>query len=318
MRCLMVLLVGYIALALTSACRAEEPFLVYCAGRAAETPVIDGKLTESCWQKAEETAPFVRIGGSPAPCETRGRVCWDDEHLYVAIVCPEPLMPAIQERRRARAMGFMEESTEIFVDSDYDRITYLQFRVGIQGERDTHRGNDPDDGLTDQWRGAAAIGNDAWTVEVALPFGLLGARPAPGAVWGLNLNRQRCVNPDGMYTCWSDTKGGFHSPDRFGRLLSQPFPAWLPDYCDQHAEALLGEMTAITRSYPFCQTAAAARRQALDEHRRHWRQQVTGRADSADQRAPLFADAQKLIAGYEESLATLRREVISRQFQAGK
>jgi len=196
------------------------PFLV--AERTTQTPGIDGQLTDACWERAEQTNPFVNIGGSKAPVETYGKLCWDDKNLYVGIVCGEPEMEKVKERLRRSLFNTMEESIEIFIDSDHDQFTYLQFRVGIRGERDTHRGNDLDPRLTSQWLGAAGIEDDSGSCD---PF----ARPE-----GRNPNDATPVEP---YDLGNEPEPAALPADRwdvdllvrYQRGLSLSAPVWEAD-----------------------------------------------------------------------------------------
>ena len=60
----------------------------------AESPIlIDGKLDESSWAKAEWTDDFVDIEGpvKPAPrFRTRAKMLWDENCLYILAELTEP------------------------------------------------------------------------------------------------------------------------------------------------------------------------------------------------------------------------------------
>ena len=49
-------------------------------------------------------------------------------------------------------------------------------------------------------------------------------------MWGLNLNSSRSSAAAGGWTCWSDARGGFHAPSRFGNLVFFPYPVFLRSY----------------------------------------------------------------------------------------
>lgn len=316
MRGARLILAGYPLIAMCAVAQAQEPFLVYAARRTPVPPALDGRLDEACWRSAEQTPPFVMIGGGPAPVETRGRLCWDARALYLAIVCHEPLMATLTDRLQRGLVAPMEESVEVFIDSDYDQFTYLQFRVGVQGERDTHRGNDPEDRLTSGWQAAVSREADHWTVEAAVPFALLAAKPSQGALWGLNLNRQRCLKPDGMWTCWSDTKGGFHSPARFGHLVFDGYARWLPSHFGVQARETGDELTKLARRYPQGASSAGDQLPALDREFADFSAAVVAARPSVGAEcSALYARGQSVAAKYEEALSRLRSAVIARGFE---
>lgn len=210
---------------------AEEPWLVYAATKTGKVPVVDGRLDEPCWQNLEQTRPLTCIGGATAPIVTKGMACWDAKNLYIGLVCAEPMLAAIQRKKADGLLKPFDESVEIFIDANHDHFTYIQFRVDFLGNRDTHVGPDPDPTMAQRWTGAAAQAQHQWTVEAAIPWNLVTERlPEEKTVWGLNLNRSRSIRPEGGWTCWSDTKGPFHSPSRFGNLVFFPYPIFLQSY----------------------------------------------------------------------------------------
>ena len=296
--------------------RAADALPFLAALRTAQPPALDGRLDEPCWQGAEQTPPFVCIGGAAAPVETRGRACWDDTHLYVAVTCGEPLMGVLRERRDKGLLTPMEESVEIFIDTECDRFTYLQLRVGAQGERDTHNRNDIAHDLTPRWRAAAAGHEDHWSIEAAIPFALLGGRPAPDALWGINFCRQRCIRPEGMWTCWSDTRGGFHSPDRFGRLVFAPYGEWLGAYFGRRADGLAREMAEMAGAYPQGAAGMRERLPALEARRAEFRGAAAAAAPAGGpQCLAFFERGEALLASYERALDELRLAVIASEFR---
>ncbi|MBI3920744.1 MAG: hypothetical protein HY318_04935 [Armatimonadetes bacterium] len=313
MKRLLLLVAGLLIAGHVGNASASDSSLVYSASKVAQPPTIDGKLDEECWQSAEQTGPFVKIGGSNSPVETRGRLCWDEGRLYIALVCGEPRMDTLRERLQRGPVAPTEESIEIFIDSDYDQFTYLQFRVGVQGERDTHRGNDMDDSLTARWRGAAAVNADNWTVEAAIPFALLGRKPSPRALWGLNLNRQRCLEPQVLWTCWSDTQGGFHSPSRFGHLVFTGYADWLQNYYGGRAADTLEELMDLMAKHHLRYDSET--RAALERLLEDFKRDVTAQnPTTASQCSPLCTSGETLLKQFKDALAGLRLEVIRNEF----
>ena len=61
----------------------------YVCYRASEALKIDGKLKENSWNLAQPTASFVDISGegfAKPIYDTRAKMVWDDEYLYVSAV----------------------------------------------------------------------------------------------------------------------------------------------------------------------------------------------------------------------------------------
>lgn len=60
-------------------------------------------------------------------------------------------------------------------------------------------------------------GRGYYDVEVAVKLAAINASVQPGAVWGMNLCRNRFPGkPED--SSWAFVGAGFHNPDKFGRL----------------------------------------------------------------------------------------------------
>jgi len=283
---------------------------------ATTKPRIDGILDEPCWQTAELSSPMVAIGGAAVKVPTWGKFCWDEKYLYVAIICNEPLMSDLQGRLQRKDLAQFEESIEVFINPSHDHSAYKQFRIGFMGETDTHVQNDIDLTLTSQWHGAVHHAADAWTVEMAIPFEVIGMRPASNCLWGLNFNRQRSIQKTDMWTCWSDTKGGFHSPVRFGHLIFTDYPAWLTDYYGKRMDDADSEFQSLLRRYPTSTKTQATASEKLAERRRAFVRNVgDAKIGSGAQCQPMIKIGEELVAAYEDELVALRLTIIGGNFQ---
>jgi len=302
----------------TGIAKADPAFLIYSAKYTSRAPVLDGVLNDTCWRKAELTRPFVAIGGKEVRVKTRGMLSWDKKNLYLAFICEEPLMKVLKKRIKEGDVSPFEESVEIFIDSNYDRSTYLQFRVSIRGERDSRRGYEIDRGLNEKWSAAVSLNKDSWTVEAAIPFAVLGAEPSSQALWGLNLNRQRMIEVEGKWTCWSDTKGGFHSPARFGQLIFVDYNTWLKAYFGNQINSLNREIEGLTRDYPkliapFRDTLA----QLKKEDRDFLRKVALAKIDSGAKCVPFYNEGKSVAGKYKDAFSRLRLAVIRGEFGKG-
>lgn len=212
-----------------------KTYLIY---HISEPLSVDGKLDEQTWQQTEWTDLFLDIQGDNLPkprFETRAKMLWDDEFLYIAAEMEEPhLWATIKERD---AVIFQENNFEIFIDPNGDTHNYyeleinalktfwdlmltqpyrtggkpvhawdikgLQIGVDLQGTL-----NDPSD--TDQ----------GWTLEVAIPFDVLNetigrGQPEDGSQWKLNFSRVewRTEAENGSYVKQIDPETGRPFPE---------------------------------------------------------------------------------------------------------
>lgn len=99
----------------------------YVAYRTAVAPKIDGILSDKEWRNAPWTNLFTDISGDghPAPrFETRAKILWDDDYLYVAAQLEEPDVWAyIKERDE---IIYYDNDFEIFLDPDNDGKNYFE------------------------------------------------------------------------------------------------------------------------------------------------------------------------------------------------
>lgn len=101
----------------------------YTARRAAGPMVIDGRLDEPSWQKAEKSGRFVdMVTGAPGFYDTRAAVLWDDQYLYVGMWLEEPYVEAHQTR--TGSLIWLENDAEVFIDGG---DAYSEFEINALG-----------------------------------------------------------------------------------------------------------------------------------------------------------------------------------------
>jgi len=184
------------------------------AARAVPAPTIDGRLDEAVWQGAPPSPPFVDIRGGDAPpprFETRVRLLWDDEALYVGAEMEEPHLQSSLTERDAHIWQ-EDNDFEVFLDPDHDTHDYVELEVNAFGTewdllldkpyRDGGRARDDFDlvGLETAVHLDGTVNDprdvdQGWSVELRIPHSALaevaGVRvpPRPGDVWRVNFSR---------------------------------------------------------------------------------------------------------------------------------
>jgi len=296
---------------------AEEPFRIYSAAKISKPPVIDGKLIEECWKRAEKSAPFVAIYRAKVLAETRGMLCWDKKNLYVAFICDEPLMDTMKALvGRGVILGF-EESVEVFIDGNCDRNTYIHFMLSVTGEKVTQRGMTPDALMDDLWSAAVSLNDDNWTVEMEIPLDMVGIRrPSEESLVGLNLNRTRTIHGETVFSCWSDTKGGFHTPAHFGRLIFVPYAEWLKANVEERVEKTKKEIEVLIKRYRKSTISFKDSLEDLEKAQEEFAQVLSSESpDTAEKFFPLYGRGDSLVASYEGLLSKVRLAIIANQFE---
>jgi Domain of unknown function (DUF5916) len=201
--------------------RSEDGRPSVAAVRLAEPPQIDGLVNEPLWQLIEPAKNFTQQNpdeGSPATERTEVRIGFDDQNLYIAVICfdTHPDQIVITQNRRD-ALLVDTDSIEILLDTFHDgqnafifgtSPTGIEFdaQVSKAGQLRGGRGGPAragGSGGTGAQRGGAAalnlnwdavwevrsqITDRGWESEFEIPFRTL--RYDPGAtVWGLNVSR---------------------------------------------------------------------------------------------------------------------------------
>lgn len=221
-----------VALLIAAGVRAadEHPVVVYPCPRIQQPPHLDGKPDEESWKQAPLVSGFTFYNKPESPAaQTAFRAAYDDHSLYLAIVCSEPTidkLPHVKLPRDDKGV-FGQEAIELFVDPGHDHKSYHQFGISVTGAVYDARLHQAawNSGI----RAAPDIGDDAWSLEIALPWADYEIEPRPGTIIGLNICRNRYIGPVREWTNWSQTNANFHDPERFGHLVLSPTPQQLAE-----------------------------------------------------------------------------------------
>lgn len=100
----------------------------YVAHKAIDDFVIDGKADEVSWQEAIWSKMYIDIEGKKEPkYETKMKMVWDQENLYVFAQFSEPHVWANLKQRDT--IIFYNNDFEIFIDPDGDTHNYYEFEM---------------------------------------------------------------------------------------------------------------------------------------------------------------------------------------------
>ena len=186
------------------------------AHRITEAPTIDGLLDEPAWRAAPPMLDFVQaepVQGEPATERTEVRILFDDQTLYVGVICydSDPGRIVTTESRRDSSLQG-QDSFQMIFDTYHDRqngfifgtnAVGLQFDAQVRNEGETLRGGPPGGvgggnrggsgaGINTNWDGAwevkTRVNGDGWTAEFAIPLRTLRYGPPP-QTWGVNFVR---------------------------------------------------------------------------------------------------------------------------------
>jgi len=210
------ILVACVLAAISGAGHAEPPEVR--ARRTKRPPKVDGKLDDACWRRAEGMTSFVTPAGPAAEVQTKAYVLYDDEALYVAFLCQEPQTDSLQPGEKG-PFTWRDDNVALFLRPDKDR--YYQLAVNCRGVKLTQRNNLAPGrkevrGFEMDWRAEASVGENAWSVETAIPFKSLDEHAQAGRPWRVNFCRLR--SRSGEASDWSNVGKRWHTWPMFGYL----------------------------------------------------------------------------------------------------
>jgi hypothetical protein len=129
---------------------------------------------------------------------------------------------------------FSDDAIEVFIDTNWDKLTYYQFAAnteGITGEGRLYNFtlyNEP-------WECRIVKGDSYWNAEVKIPYASLEAKAQPGQTWGMNVCRDAKSFPmpeteeqrrqgwtAAEFAALSPTGPGYHTPGRFAAVKFGP------------------------------------------------------------------------------------------------
>ncbi len=186
-------------LVLTAGLLSAEPSpKVIRATRTATPPVIDGAVNEPAWQTASPILDFVQAepveGGRPSEL-TSVRLLFDDNALYVGVICYDADPGKIVGKLSRRDRTTEADRFTVLIDSYFDRKSAFVFSVnvsGVQSDGILSQGGSVYDLTWDAvWDVMTLVYEDGWSAEFRIPFNALRfAEDRKGEfVWGANFRR---------------------------------------------------------------------------------------------------------------------------------
>ncbi len=168
------------------------------AVRVAEPPTIDGAVTEPVWQSADPVMDFTQYdpdeGAVPSEV-TSVRILFDDDALYVGVICYDSDPRQIVQQLTRRDRTGEADRFSIMIDSYHDRWTAFLFSANVAGVQSD--GILSQDGLQYDvtwdavWDVRTRLYRDGWSAEFRIPYNALrfGHHPDRQYEWGINFRR---------------------------------------------------------------------------------------------------------------------------------
>ena len=171
-------------------------------------PEIDGYLEPAIWQTAPVATNFIQKQpdeGRPATEETEVRILYDNENLYIGVMCfdsnPEKII-ANEKKRDSQSIND-NDHIQIMLDTFHDRRNGYVFTInplGAKLDQQIRKEGKAEGGrrignpnVNTSWDGVwdvrALIHEKGWSAEIAIPFVTLRFNINSEDGWGLNFLR---------------------------------------------------------------------------------------------------------------------------------
>ena len=167
---------------------------IYEITRARGPIQLDGFLDDPAWEGIQVEDEFFQVDpgeGVPATERTEFRLVYDDDYIYVAIVCYQEgpvITSGLQRDFTPPADGDAVAIMFDTFDNDRDAFFFITNPGGAKRDQQTAGGV-----RSNEWDGvydvATRIDGEGWYAEFAIPFTTLRFDDRPQQQWGLNLLR---------------------------------------------------------------------------------------------------------------------------------
>lgn len=149
----------------------------YAVSRAQSEIKIDGILDEADWKSANRGGGFTQAYPNddiPALDSTQFMITYNDQFIYVGVICYDyvPGNPVTNTLQRDFSW-MLNDNISFYIDPYNDRSNGFTFQVtpdNVQREGLVVLGGDVQDDWDNKWYSAVSKGENAWFVEMAIPY----------------------------------------------------------------------------------------------------------------------------------------------------
>lgn len=165
--------------------------------RITKSPVIDGKLNEAFWSKAEEAKDFVMFepgdgGNEREDKKTTVKIAYDNEAIYFGATMydnnPEEIPMQFGGRDQFGNVDFFLISINPNNDGQND-TEFAVMSTGAQGDAKVSSGRE-DFSWNAVWDSEVTVTNNSWVVEIKIPYSALRFSNTNIQTWGINFHRR--------------------------------------------------------------------------------------------------------------------------------
>jgi len=164
--------------------------------KASSSLKIDGVLTETAWQNAAVAKDFIQFepyNGKKPSLPTEVKVIYDDQAIYFGAILYDNNPDSV-----IRDLGVRDEFTRmnadlftVLISTFNDGVNAVEFMVSASGVQSDgkHTGNHSDSNWDGVWESAVGFTDNAWIVEMKIPYSALRFSKKEDQTWGIQFFR---------------------------------------------------------------------------------------------------------------------------------
>jgi hypothetical protein len=210
--------------------RGPAPKRVWHCARVDARPRLDGSLDDPMWQRTEPVELHSPLADD-TDWHATARLACDAQFLYLAVKCQKSATvhyDSPQSPRPRQADLSAHDRIDLLLSPDRDYTSYYRLSIDHRGWVSSGCWNGA------PWQPTCYVANAAdersWTIEAAIPWDQLIARPPAGAgaryePWAVNLQR---TIPAVGFQSWSNPASVQIRPEGMGILTFEPSAAAKP------------------------------------------------------------------------------------------
>ncbi|MFC2170128.1 DUF5916 domain-containing protein [Acidobacteriota bacterium] len=176
--------------------------------RVEVSPEIDGYLEMGIWENAPVATHFIQkqpAEGKPATEDTEVRFLYDEEKLYIGVMCfdSEPAKIIAHEKKRDSRGIYDNDHIQIMLDTFHDRrngyvfvVNPLGAKLDLQVRKEGKAeggGHIANPNINTNWDGVwkveTLVHEEGWSAEIEMPLVTLRFNEESREGWGLNILR---------------------------------------------------------------------------------------------------------------------------------
>ncbi len=158
-------------------------------------PKIDGVLSDEVWKYAPSYHNFTQKDPDEGelPTErTNVQVAYDDNALYIGIMCYDSEPDKIVSRMGRRDQELKSDWVSISLDPHHDHQNGRFFVVGPSGwirDGTLYDDTSRDDTWDGVWQAKTSVHDQGWSIEYKIPYHVLRFGASAEYIWGTNIER---------------------------------------------------------------------------------------------------------------------------------